>query len=172
MNEVKTTTVEMDVRELNAMKAEEEVMKQTMSALTDQLEEAEDELMTTKAELRQVMKDLRDTKILLHKAIELQQEAEDTTTRCERIMMGYLNRWLTNENRARAAQMLRFYHPRQRVMMMDALLTYLMFGKKLRLEREVEKTHFKIMCDLIDEDSITLPAHSLMVKMMKRHGLL
>lgn len=34
----------------------------------------------------------------------------------------------------------------------EAALTYLLFRKKLRMEREVEKTHFKLICEMIDED--------------------
>jgi len=40
----------------------------------------------------------------------------------------------------------------ERVKMIEAALTYLLFRKKLRMEREVEKTHFKLICEMIDED--------------------
>ena len=31
----------------------------------------------------------------------------------------------------------------------EAALTYLLFRKKLRMEREVEKTHFKLICEMM-----------------------
>ena len=68
-------------------------------------------------------------------------------------------------------KMLNYYRPADRIKMMNALLVYLMFGKKKRLDREVEKTHFNLICEKIDEDSVTLPVHSMMMKLMGKYGL-
>ena len=163
--------VEIDARELAEMKAQEELMKESMRTLADDLDDARDDLETTKRELSVVTKDLRDTRQLLHSAVTVQQRSEETARQCSKILIGFLNQWLSVENRALVKNILKFYHPLQRVNMMNALLTYLIFGKKLHLEREVEKTHFKIICDRIDEDCINLPTHSLMVKLMKKYGL-
>ena len=169
-NETKGT-IEIEAKVLRDMKAGEEQMALTIQSLADQLDEAQDELKTTKESLRVVTKDLRDTRLLLHSAVELQEKAEDTATACENVLKGFLMRWLTSENQERVKTMLRFYHPVQRVKMMNALLTYLLFGKKMHLEREVEKTHFRIVCEKIDEDAVTLPSHSLMVNLMQKYGL-
>lgn len=169
-NETKGT-IEIEAKVLRDMKAGEEQMALTIQNLADQLDEAQDELETTKESLRVVTKDLRDTRLLLHSAVELQEKAEDTATACENVLKGFLMRWLTSENQERVKTMLRFYHPVQRVKMMNALLTYLLFGKKMHLEREVEKTHFRIVCEKIDEDAVTLPSHSLMVNLMQKYGL-
>ena len=67
--------------------------------------------------------------------------------------------------------MLRFYDNLAQTRMMNALLCYLLFGKKPQFEREVEAWHFKVICEKIDEDAITLPAHSLMVRLMQKYGL-
>ena len=163
--------VEIDARELAEMKAQEELMKQSMSTLADELDDAKDELETTKKELSVVTKDLRDTRQLLQSAVTLQQRSEETARLCSNVLRGFLNQWLSAENRALVKNILKFYHPLQRVNMMNALLTYLIFGKKQHLEREVEKTHFQIICDRIDQDCINLPTHSLMVKLMKKYGL-
>ena len=152
--------------------ADIELMKLNMSHLTDQLEEAQQELRTTQASLKVVSKELRDTKNLLHAAVELKIKAEETTNLCESVLNEFVARWLTKENQTRMAQMLKFYYPEQRIKIMGALLTYLIFGKKKRLEREVEQTHFQLMCEKIDEDAITLPAHSLMVRLMQKYGTL
>lgn len=169
-NETKGT-IEIEAKVLRDMKAGEEQMALTIQSLADQLDEAQDELKTTKESLRVVTKDLRDTRLLLHSAVELQEKAEDTATACENVLKGFLMRWLTSENQEHVKTMLRFYHPVQRVKMMNALLTYLLFGKKMHLEREVEKTHFRIVCEKIDEDAVTLPSHSLMVNLMQKYGL-
>jgi hypothetical protein len=145
-------------------------MKLNMCHLTDQLEEAQQELKTTQASLKVVSKELRDTKNLLHAAVELKIKAEETTNLCESVLNEFVARWLTKENQALMAQMLKYYYPEQRIKIMGALLTYLIFGKKKRLEREVEKTHFQLICEKIDEDAITLPAHSLMVRLMQKYG--
>jgi hypothetical protein len=172
MEDKEKTTVRIQAEVLKEMKAEEELMKLNMSNLTDQLEEAQAELKTTKEALKSVSKDLRDTKNLLHIAVEMRYKAEETTAQCEKAMKNFVNRWLTEENQARMTQMLKLYHPADRIKMMNALLTYLIFGAKKRMDREVEKTHFDIICEKIDEDSVTLPVHSMMVKLMKKYGLL
>lgn len=164
-------TVEIDAKELLEMHSQEVLMKETISTLGDELEEAKDELKLVKGELSVVTKDLRDTRQLLHSAVTVQQRSEETARQCSNVLRGFLNQWLSVENRALVKNILKFYHPLQRVNMMNALLTYLIFGKKQHLEREVEKTHFKIICDRIDEDCINLPTHSLMVKLMKKYGL-
>ena len=79
--------------------------------------------------------------------------------------------WLTKENQAHATQMLKFYFPQDKIRMIDALLSYLIFGKRQRFDREVEKTHFKLICERIDEDAVTLSSHSLMTKLMQKYGL-
>ena len=169
-NETKST-IEIEAKVLRDMKAGEEQMTLTIQTLADQLEETQDELKTTKESLRVVTKDLRDTRLLLHSAVELQEKAEDTATACENVLKGFLMRWLTEENQERVKMMLRFYHPLQRVKLMNALLVYLMFGIKKHLDREVERTHFNIICEMIDEDAVTLPSHSMMVVLMQKYGL-
>ncbi len=164
-------TITMRIEELNEMKANEQLMKQSVRNMTAQLEETAGMLKTTKQQLSAVSKELHETRLLLHTSMEMQAKAEETAERCVREMSKYLSWWLTDENKARVDTMLKYYHPLERVKIINALLTYLVFGKKTRLEREVEKTHFNIICEKIDEDSITLPTHSMMVKLMQKYGL-
>ena len=163
--------VEIEVKVLEAMKAEAAQMKLNMSNLTDDLVRTKNELDVTKKELFSVSRDLRETKQLLHASVELQGKAEEAATRCEHSMTNFLSRWLTVKSMSRIRAILRFYYPVERVKMIDAVLTYLLFGKKFKLGSEVENTHFKLICDMVDEDSVTLPAHSLMVKLMQKYGL-
>jgi len=169
--EIQNMKIEIDAEELRAMKAEEEQMKLNMRNLTYELERNREELDVTKKELGAMVAALRETRMLLHASIELQGKAEKEAAECENAMKSYLFRWLTNENQAIVKNILRFYQPADRVKMMNALLTYLMFGKKIKMEREIEVTHFKIICEKIDEDCITLNPHSLMVKLMQKYGL-
>ena len=163
--------VEIEVKVLEAMKAEAAQMKLNMSNLTDDLVRTKNELDVTKKELFSVSRDLRETKQLLHASVELQGKAEEAATRCEHSMTNFLSRWLTVKSMSRLKAILRWYYPLERVKIIDAVLTYLLFGKKFRLESEVENTHFKLICDMVDEDCVTLPVHSLMVKLMQKYGL-
>jgi len=169
--EIMNPKVEIEVRELEEMKAEAAQMKLNMRNLTEELVRTKDELDVTKKDLFAISKNLLETKQLLHASVELQGKAEETATRCEHSITTFLSRWLTVKSMSRLKAILRFYYPVERVKMIDAVLTYLLFGKKFRMESEVENTHFKLICEMIDEDCITLPAHSLMVKLMQKYGL-
>ena len=150
--EMKNLKVEIEVREWEAMKAEAEQMKLNMRNLTDELVETKDELDVSKKQLNAISMNLRETKQLLHASVELQGKAEEAAKRCEQSMMNFLSRWLTVKSMSRIRAILRWYYPVERVKMIEAALTYLLLRKKLRMEREVEKTHFKLICEMIDED--------------------
>ncbi len=169
--EIKNPKLEIEVREYEEMMAEAAQMKLNMSNLTDELVRTKDELNVTKLQLNAISKDLRETKQLLHASVELQGKAEETATRCEYYMTNFLSRWLTVKSMSRVKAILRWYYPVERVKIIDAVLTYLLFEKKFKLGSEVENTHFKLICDMVDEDCVTLPAHSLMVKLMQKYGL-
>ena len=150
--EMKNLKVEIEVREWEAMKAEAEQMKLNMRNLTDELVETKDELDVSKKQLNAISMNLRETKQLLHASVELQGKAEEAAKRCEQSMTNFLSRWLTVKSMSRIRAILRWYYPVERVKMIEAALTYQLFRKKLRMEREVEKTHFKLICEMIDED--------------------
>ena len=114
-------TIEMDAYELEEMKAQEEQMKLSLSEMADELESTKEELETAKGELKVVTKDLRDTRFLLRSSVELQQRAEESAKMCEDVLRGFLNQWLTVENRAMVKNILRFYRPFQRINMINAL---------------------------------------------------
>ena len=130
------------------------------------------ELHATKNELRLTQRTLYLTNDKLKDALEkirmMKQATDDTVS----IMRDYLFLWLTPMNQFRVKRMLRFYNKEQQVKMMSALLSYVVFGEKTEFTREVERWHFKIICGQIEEDAISLPAHSLMVKLFKKYGLM
>ena len=129
------------------------------------------ELHATKNELRLTQRTLYLTNDKLKDALEkirmMKQATDDTVS----IMRDYLFLWLTPMNQFRVKRMLRFYNKEQQVKMMSALLSYVVFGEKTEFTREVERWHFKIICGQIVEDAISLPAHSLMVKLFQKYDL-
>ena len=129
------------------------------------------ELHATKNELRQTQRTLLLTNDKLKDAlwkIGMMKRATDNTVT---ILRNYLFLWLTPMNQFRVKRMLRFYDKEQQVRMMSALLSYVIFGEKTTFSREVERWHFKIICDQIAEDAISLPTHTLMVKLFLKYGL-
>ena len=129
------------------------------------------ELHATKNDLRQTQRTLLLTADKLKDAqakISMMKQATDDTV-C--ILREYLFLWLTPMNQFRVKRMLRFYNKQQQVRMMSALLSYVIFGEKTVFTREVERWHFKIIISQIDEDAISLPTHTMMVKLFKKYGL-
>ena len=129
------------------------------------------ELHATKNELRQTQRTLLLTDDKLKDALEkigMMKRATDNTVT---ILRDFLFLWLTPMNQFRVKRMLRFYDKEQQVKMMSALLGYVIFGEKTEFMREVERWHFKIICGQIAEDAISLPTHTLMVKLFVKYGL-
>lgn len=129
------------------------------------------ELHATKNELRQTQRTLYLTTDKLKDALEkigMMKRATDNTVG---ILREYLFLWLTPMNQFRVKRMLRFYDKEQQVMMMKALLGFVVFGEKTEFTREVERWHFRIICGQIEEDAISLPTHTLMVKLFRKYGL-
>ena len=164
-------TVEMSFDEYQGMVAETEQLRQNLADQLEELRETGDELHTTKKQLTVLSKNLFEVKNLLHASVQLQTKAERTADYCVDTLKMLLRGWLTKENMSFVNNVLGFYYQEQRAKLLKAILVYLIFGKRTHLDTEVEKTHFEIICERLDEDAISLPAHSLMVKLMKKYGL-
>lgn len=164
-------TIEVSIDEWNEAKADTMALKLQLRDLTHELEAKDTELAETKKNLAEMVEAVRDVRGQLHTALQNRMEAEKTAEMCVGTLTRHLMRWLTKENQAHATQMLKFYFPQDKIRMIDALLSYLIFGKRQRFDREVEKTHFKLICERIDEDAVTLSSHSLMTKLMQKYGL-
>ena len=129
------------------------------------------ELHATKNELRQTQRTLLLTDDKLKDAlakIGMMKRATDDTVS---LLRDYLFLWLTPMNQFRVKRMLRFYDKEQQVRMMSALLGFVMFGEKTVFYREVERWHFHIICSQIEEDAISLPTHTMMVKLFMKYGM-
>ena len=97
---------------------------------------------------------------------EVQQEygrEREVASNCAGILRDFLFKWLTPDNQKYVKRVFRFYDDYDQTREMYAVLKYLLFGEKTSFHREVQKWHFKLICDKIDEDAIVLPSHSLMV---------
>ena len=105
---------------------------------------------------------------------EVQQEygrEREVASNCAGILRDFLFKWLTPDNQKYVKRIFRFYDDYDQTREMYAVLKYLLFGEKTSFHREVQRWHFKLICDKIDEDAIHLPSHSLMVKLMEKYGL-
>ena len=105
---------------------------------------------------------------------EVQQEYDRerlVASNCAGIMREFLFKWLTPENQEYVKRIFRFYDDYDQTRVIYAVLKYLLFGEKTNFHREVQKWHFKLICEKLDEDAIHLPSHSLMVKLMEKYGL-
>lgn len=172
MDKSKKNKFEISVSEYNDMKANAEIMKLNLSQMEEELEQKKSELNTTKKELEVLLQDLREVRSLLRSSVDLRIQAEEMANQCETALREVLFCWLSKESQSFVKNILRFYKPIERANMMRGLLEFLLFGKRRHFLREVEKTHFSIICEKIDDDAVVLPAHSFMVSLMKKYGLL
>ena len=125
--------------------------------------------------LRQELKESRRQIVEMKYSIEdLQEEygrEREVASNCVGVLKDFLFKWLTPDNQAFVKRMLRFYDDYNKARLIYAILKYLIFGEMSNFHKEVQKWHFNIICDKIDEDAVTLPAHSMMMKLMEKYGL-
>ena len=169
--EKENLTVKLSVEEYQGMIREEELLKETLRNQSDDLSEAKDDLDEVKKELQKVTRDLYETKDMLHSAVRLQTKAEAAADLCIETLKNILSHWLSKKNEAYVNRLLGFYDKDRQVIFLQAILEYLLFGVMPNLPTEPLRVHFKYICDRLDEDATTLPAHSLMVKLVKKYGL-
>ena len=145
--EKENLTVKLSVEEYQGMIREEELLKETLRNQSDDLSEAKDDLDEVK-------------------------KAEAAADLCIETLKNILSHWLSKKNEAYVNRLLGFYDKDRQVIFLQAILEYLLFGVKPNLPTEPLRVHFKYICDRLDEDATTLPAHSLMVKLIKKYGLI
>lgn len=125
--------------------------------------------------LRKELKGARKQIVEMKYNIEdLQEEygrEREVASNCAGILKEFLFKWLTKDNQAFVKRVFKFYDYYDQTRMIYALLSYLIFDKKTSFHKPVQGWHFRIICDKIDEDAVTLPVHSMMMKLMKKYGL-
>jgi hypothetical protein len=65
---------------------------------------------------------------------------------------------------------IRHYHPEDRIQLLGAMLEYIVTGKKTRFDRYVVTWHFAIFCELADEDAFSEQTHSYLARLWKKVG--
>ena len=153
------------------MEKDFEVMQNNMDELLTSLEDTQSDLRKTQVMLIEARMQRLEAEQRLTDALAQIAMMKKAATDAVLTLREYLFMWLTPENQERVKRMLRFYKQSDQTRMMSALLTYLMFGEKKTLPREVERWHMKLICDHIDSDAISLPVHSKMVMLFKKYGL-
>lgn len=125
--------------------------------------------------LRKELKEARKKIVEMKYHIEdLQEEygrEREVASNCAGILKEFLFKWLTKDNQAFVKRVFKFYDYYDQTRMIYALLSYLIFDKKTSFHKPVQGWHFRIICDKIDEDAVTLPVHSMMMRLMKKYGL-
>ena len=122
-------------------------------------------------ELKEARKQIVEMKYHIEDLQEEYGREREVASNCAGILRDFLFKWLTKDNQAFVKRVFRFYDDYDQTRMIYAILKYLIFDEKTGFHKPVQGWHFRIICEKIDEDAVTLPVHSMMVKLMKKYGL-
>ena len=122
-------------------------------------------------ELKEARKQIVEMKYHIEDLQEEYGREREVASNCTGILKEFLFKWLTKDNQAFVNRVFKFYDYYDQTRMIYALLSYLIFDKKTSFHKPVQGWHFRIICDKIDEDAVTLPVHSMMMRLMKKYGL-
>ena len=122
-------------------------------------------------ELKEARKQIVEMKYHIEDLQEEYGREREVALSCVEILRDFLFKWLTKDNQAFVKRVFKFYDDYDQTRMMYALLKYLIFDQKTGFHKPVQGWHFRIICEKIDEDAVTLPAHSMMMRLMKKYGL-
>ena len=100
------------------------------------------------------------------------QKAKSVADESVKMIKKQLFRWLSKRSQHKVEHMLRFYHQEDQIDLLDAMMTYAVTGKTAKLERPVAQWHFRLFCEMQDDDRCTVPSHTLLVRLWKKVGLL
>ena len=122
-------------------------------------------------ELRKGRKQIIEMKYHIEDLQEEYGREREVANNCVAILKDYLFKWLTPDNQAFVKRVFKYYDDYDQTRMMYAILKYLIFDEKTGFHKPVQGWHFRIICEKIDDDAVTLPSHSMMMKLMKKYGL-
>ena len=88
------------------------------------------------------------------------QKAKSVADESVKMIKKQLFRWLSKRSQHKVEHILHFYHQED------------VTGKKAKLERPVAQWHFRLFCEMLDDDRCTVPSHTLLVRLWKKVGLL
>ena len=122
-------------------------------------------------ELKEARKQIVEMKYHIEDLQEEYGREREVARSCVEILKDFLFKWLTPDNQAFVKRVFKFYDDYDQTRMMYAILKYLIFDQKTGFHKPVQGWHFRIICEKIDEDAVTLPVHSMMMRLMKKYGL-
>lgn len=100
------------------------------------------------------------------------QEAKRVADRSVTILKKQLFKWLSKRSQHKVENILSFYHQEEQMDLLDAMMTYAMTGNKAKLDKPVAQWHFRLFCEMMDEDRVTVPSHTLLMRLWVKIGLL
>ncbi len=100
------------------------------------------------------------------------QEAKRVADKSVTILKKQLFKWLSKRSQHKVENILGFYHREEQMDLLDAMMSYAMTGKKAKLDKPVAQWHFRLFCEMIDEDRVTVPSHTLLKRLWVKIGLL
>ena len=109
---------------------------------------------------------------MLENVVRENQAMKRLLKKQELLAKGLLFRWLTEDTHRKVNQYIKYYRPEQRMEMINAMQTYVLTGKRTRFRRAVQNWHFRLFCELIDDDRYSVPAHALLKRLWEKIGLL
>ena len=100
------------------------------------------------------------------------QKAKSVADESVKMIKKQLFRWLSKRSQHKVEYILHFYHQEDQIDLLDAMMTYAVTGKKAKLEKPVAQWHFRLFCEMLDDDRCTVPSHTLLIRLWKKVGLL
>ena len=117
---------------------------------------------------RELTKNNRRMELLDNECHEAKRVADRSVT----ILKKQLFKWLSKRSQHKVENILSFYHQEEQMDLLDAMMTYAMTGNKAKLEKPVAQWHFRLFCEMMDEDRVTVPSHTLLKRLWLKIGLL
>ena len=117
---------------------------------------------------RELTKNNRRLELMDNECKEAKRVADKSVT----ILKKQLFKWLSKRSQHKVENILGFYHREEQMDLIDAMMSYAMTGKKAKLDKPVAQWHFRLFCEMIDDDRVTVPSHTLLKRLWVKIGLL
>ena len=117
---------------------------------------------------RELTKNNRRLELMDNECKEAKRVADKSVT----ILKKQLFKWLSKRSQHKVENILGFYHREEQMDLLDAMMSYAMTGKKAKLDKPVAQWHFRLFCEMIDDDRVTVPSHTLLMRLWVKIGLL
>lgn len=117
---------------------------------------------------RELTKNNRRLELMDNECKEAKRVADKSVT----ILKKQLFKWLSKRSQHKVENILGFYHREEQMDLLDAMMSYAMTGKKAKLDKPVAQWHFRLFCEMLDDDRVTVPSHTLLKRLWVKIGLL